>query len=356
MGGGALHRIEDVEARFNEGLDEPLDRPAGVLEAAPCGVAVDPVAHRFVVGQPEFAEGRDGTETGRLRTEVGAANEEGVDRIADARMNALQVGEGDFALTRKHRVYIVAARTGRHIPFGDVSDAARVLHVGPGNQRDVAKGRAAEAGDQRAAAPPRLRHIFRDLVEVARGERLELFQIVFRIQSLLVDGRLADNRVEEKAAFGHAPAGRHAAIPFRVNESVAGAVDVEFEAAANENLHAVEAPRLPVLIAESEHVAAPVDALHIDPHRLLQVLIDHAEHLVRLVNLHRPFLQAIEFAQPGHAGSVNASDGGAAEVDGDAIRGPVCQRFEHALAGRSEGGGGGHVAYLAVKGQAYRKV
>ena len=57
--------------------------------------------------------------------------------------------------------------------------------------------------------------------------------------------------------------------------------------------------------------------------RLLEVVLDQAEHLVGLVDFDRALLQAVVVAQRGHATDVDAGDGGAAEVDGHGVRLPM---------------------------------
>ena len=61
------------------------------------------------------------------------------------------------------------------------------------------------------------------------------------------------------------------------------------------------------------------DALHVEPHGLLEVVVDQPEHLVGLVDLDRPLLQPVVVAQRGHAADVDAGDRRAAEVDRDPV-------------------------------------
>ena len=126
---------------LDERLVESLDRAAGVLEDLPGGVLVDPVAEPLVVGQPEVSKGRHGAEGRGLGAEVGAAEEDGLDRVADRLVDPRQVRERDLALAVEKLVNVVAAAGQRHVPLGDVADALGVLQERGGHQGDVAQAR-----------------------------------------------------------------------------------------------------------------------------------------------------------------------------------------------------------------------
>ena len=95
-----------------------------------------------------------------------------------------------------------------------------------------------------------------------------------------------------------------------------------------------ETPRLPVLVGKAEHGLAREHALDVDPHGLLQIVVDQAQHLERLVHLDRPLRQPVVVAQSGHATDVDAGNGGAAEIDRNAVRLAVFQGREHSLSAR----------------------
>ena len=70
------------------------DGAAGVLEGLPGRVAVDPVVDAPVVGQVELAEGGDRAEGRLLGAEVRAADEDGLDLVADPGEDLLEVRRG----------------------------------------------------------------------------------------------------------------------------------------------------------------------------------------------------------------------------------------------------------------------
>ena len=105
-----------------------------------------------VVRLPERVEGLDRTEARRLRAEIGPAEKEDVDRVADARVDLFEVGDADLDLPLEDLVHDVRTARGQHVPFGDVAHALGVGEVGAGNEGDVA-----ERGVDRARRRPRIR-------------------------------------------------------------------------------------------------------------------------------------------------------------------------------------------------------
>ena len=69
-----------------------------MLEALPAAVPVDPVEQTAVVGEIQIAEGLGGAEGRRLRTEIGAAHENGVHLVAHRGVNAREVTDGNVAV------------------------------------------------------------------------------------------------------------------------------------------------------------------------------------------------------------------------------------------------------------------
>ena len=180
-----------------------------------------------VVGQPEVAEGGVGAEGGGLRAEVRAAEEDGVDAVADAGVDALEVLDADLALAREDGLDEVLAAAGGHVPFGDVADALGVLHEGAGDEGDVAEGGAAEGGEDAVSGGVGGVDLAREVLEVGVADGGELLEVVFDGGVVVVEGLLADDGVEEVAAGGHAAGGRDEAIAFGVDEDVAVGVDVD---------------------------------------------------------------------------------------------------------------------------------
>ena len=126
--------------------------------------------------------------------------------------------------------------------------------------------------------------------------------------------------------FGIRPLGSADRSPCGIDQRVAVRVDRHVELPGHEHFQPVEGPGLPVLVLEAEHRLPPEHALDVDAQRLLQVLVQQPQHLVRLVDLHRPLLQPVMVAQRGHATDVNARHRRAAEVDRHPVRLFVVQR------------------------------
>jgi hypothetical protein len=69
-----------------------------MLERLPGRVAVNPIVDAFVGGKIEPAERIDRAERRELRAEIGPANEDGLDAIAHAAMDFLEIGQSDLGL------------------------------------------------------------------------------------------------------------------------------------------------------------------------------------------------------------------------------------------------------------------
>ena len=92
------------------------------------------------------------------------------------------------------------------------------------------------------------------------------------------------------------------------------------EVLGDEDVEAVEAPLAPAVVFEAEHGFAGEDAGDVETHGGAEVVLDEAEHLVGLVDLDGTLFETVVIAEGGDAGDVDAGDGAAAEVDGNAIR------------------------------------
>ena len=109
----------------------------------------------------------------------------------------------------------------------------------------------------------------------------------------VVEWRLPDDRVEEVARRRHPAARRHGRVALRKDEGVAPLVDGGAEVLRHEHLEAVRGgPRPPAVVAEAEHRLPADDPVDVDAHRVLEVLVEQAEHLIRLVHLHGPTARA----------------------------------------------------------------
>src|SRR5208283_137593 len=105
----ALHRIQDVDAALDKGIDESFNGPTGVLEDFPFRIAMNPVIELLVIREVQLTKRGDGTERGSLRAQVCPAGEDGVHIVADGGMNPLQVADGDRALALEDLMNVTAA-------------------------------------------------------------------------------------------------------------------------------------------------------------------------------------------------------------------------------------------------------
>ena len=103
---------------------------------------------------------------------------------------------------------VFAAGCSRHVPFGDIADALWIFQEWRGNQGYVAKRGAAEIRDHGSPGGIRLSYGRGNRLQVGVSHRLELFQVVLRVEFLLPDRFLPDDCVEEIAVRRHAPARR----------------------------------------------------------------------------------------------------------------------------------------------------
>ncbi len=196
--------------------------------------------------------------------------------VADGLVEPAQVGQGDLGLAAEDLADVVEAGHGADVPLFDVADAFGVFQERSGHQRDVAEGRAAEIGDDclvgLAVQPIRLRG---EVLQVLVAHRAELFQVVLRIEAILVDRLLANNRIEIVPALGHPAAGRRRTVALGIHEDVAVGLGLGVKIAGDEHRSAVEQrPWLPIRIFISEHVFPPPDADRVDAEGFHQVWTD----------------------------------------------------------------------------------
>lgn len=170
--------------------------------------------------------------------------------------------------------------------------------------------------------------------EVHRREQAEFFEVVFRIQMILINRRLADERVKEVSAFGHVRRGRRGEIAFGIHEpaTVGGWRDIEV--ARHQAGRAIEErERFPAGSFVTENILARPDANDIHAERRAEFSVHLGKHLVRFVNARRrggrpdqPLLELVD------DGSVDAGNPSATEVHTNAIGLAMIQRGDEAFA------------------------
>ncbi len=347
--GRALHGVEDVDPRLDEGVEERGDRAAGVEEDLPRRVAVHPVVELLVERLPELVEELRRAERPLLAAEVGPAHHEHLDPVAHDLAVELEVRERDVGLDVEDPLDVVGVGEEVLVPEVRVAQALRVGEPGAGHVGDVADPALPEVADEGVVGlrvePARgLLEVPEVLVRVG----LELLGPVPGVEPLLVDRVLAHDRVEVVAALRQAPRRFRRPVALRVDEGVAVRVHVDLEVARDEPRGAVgERPGLPALVAEAEHVRRVPDADRVDAecpaHRLLQL----GEDLERLADRHRVVAEAEGLPDPVVGAGGDAGDRRAAEVDRRSVGLLAPQRLPDPLASvhgvltRRRGGGRG---------------
>src|SRR5579862_8985671 len=138
------------------------------------------------------------------------------------------------------------------------------------------------------------------MVKILLRDGLELFEIVFGIETGVVLGRvdrlLTNDGVKEVATLRHAAAGRNGSIALGIDQRVAARIGDGVEVARDENFEAVEAPVLPSLDGKAEHSAAREDADHVDAHGRTQIFFNRCEHLERLMYANGALFEAVVIA------------------------------------------------------------
>ena len=177
--------------------------------------------------------------------------------------------------------------------------------------------------------------------DVLRVEQAEFLKVVFRVQMVLVDGFLADERVEEISALGHVRRGRRAEIAFRIGQppTIFGGRDIEV--ARHQTRRPVkQRERLPVADFITENILARPDADDIHRQRRLKFRVHLGQHLIGFMHAGRggagadePLLELVD------DGGVDAGDPGAAEVDANPVGLAVIEGGDEAFAGGHDVGG-----------------
>lgn len=159
------------------------------------------------------------------------------------------------------------------------------------------------------------------LLKVLLSEQLEFLEVVLRVRLFIHHGWLTNDRVKEIAVLRHASATRRAQIVLRMEQNVAICVASDANHLGHQELQPVwHTPTLPVAVAETKRRFRTIHALHIDTHGLLQILIQHAQHLIRLANSHpQPLLQTEVIAQARDGTHGDTGDRSASKIDRYAV-------------------------------------
>lgn len=125
--------------------------------------------------------------------------------VAEQIDKRFDVPKSDFALLLEYRVHVVLTHRRRNIPFGDITDPLRMLQEGGRHQGDVAERRTGD-DQNRAAIATLFKPLFRlaEVSQVFLAQQSKIFQIVGRIKLFFDNRLLADDRIKEIPAVGHA--------------------------------------------------------------------------------------------------------------------------------------------------------
>ncbi len=235
-------------------------------------------------------------------------------------MDARQVGDGDFALALEDPVDVGAPGPRGHVPLRHVADAFGVFQGRRGHQSNVAERRAAEGCHYTAAARSRGAYGALDVIQVFLGNRSEFFQVVGRVELFFVDFRLPDDVVEEGAAQRHARARRRRLVALGIGQDIAVGLGSGLEIAGDQHLQTAEGPLFPIRGGSTELGLARKHAGDIEPHGRAQIVLHAAQHLARLMHLHRSRGQSVVTAERRDASDVDAGYVGAPKIQGNAVR------------------------------------
>src|SRR5208337_2051538 len=241
-------------------------------------------------------------------------------------MNALKILKSDAALSIKDLVNVIAAAGGRYVPLGDVANAFGMPEARPWNVGDIAKRGAAETGHHAEAFCGSAGGFAIEPIEIRLPDGAKFFQVVFGVEFFFVDGILANDVIEEKAARGHARAGRRGEVALRIDQGVAALRGGDGETFGNQHFKAVQPPTLPLVLGKAEARGAREDAHGVDAHGGNQIVLDEAEHLSRLADANGMLFETVVIAKLSYATDVNTAAVGGAEVDGHAVRLAMAER------------------------------
>ena len=328
--------IEDVEACLDEIRNQRLNCAAGVDECLPLRMSVNPTIDPAVEGLKQIAISVGRQERRILRAEVRAGHEDHGDPVSHGLPDEFQVSERDLALAFEDFLHVLSPCDRADVPLRHVPNALRVLQERRGHERDIAEPGAAEVCDDGVRGV--LMEVVRGLAQVFQvvvPDRLELLEVVLHLQVRIVNGRLAHDGVEVEPVFGHAAAWRSGLVALRVHEDVAVRLGIGVELAGHEHGRAVEChPRLPVLVLEAEQSLAHPQPDAVNAQRLLEIVGDLAQHLVRLDSLHRLVRSAETegLSQPAHDTDLCARRGRGAQINRRPVGFLMAQSGLHAFA------------------------
>ena len=268
-----------------------------MLEGLPARVLMDPAVDPLVVRRVQLAEGLGRAERAVLRAEIVAADVGDLDRITDPGVDLFEVAQRDVDLLGKHLVQVVLPGDRRHVPLLDVANPARLLQHRRRDQRDVADRRAAQVAGNAVRRILQLGSEARQTVQLGSGDVGKFLGVLVGVEVVFVKRLLPDDRVEEVARLRHLGRRRVVRIAVRIDEDLF-VVFGGNELLGNEHFLAPgRHPLLEVLVPEPEHRARRPQRLGVDAEHFAQVVVDHAEHLVRAEHDRRALLQPVVRAQ-----------------------------------------------------------
>ena len=286
-----------------------------MLEGLPTCVAVDPVIYLAIIWCPKIDEGLRRTKCAGLCAKVGSAEEDHVDSISQHLLEFLQILKCMVALPRKDVVNVVLPCGGGDVPLCDVPYTLGMFQERSWHQCDVPECHPAQGRNDGPVGSLQAVQLIPVMLQVLLRDQAEFFQVVLRVQVILVDLRLADDGVEEKSIGRHLTTCWHCHVAFRVDVNVPVWVLLRVEVFRNQDHLAPGCPKfLVVLVGKTEERVAWYHADSVDSHHLGQVLLHLPKHLVGFANFDRPIFQVVMFAQLLNAGGVNAGHRRAAEI------------------------------------------
>ena len=170
--------------------------------------------------------------------------------------------------------------------------------------------------------------------DVLRRKQAEFLKVVLRVQIVLVNRLLPDQRVKKVSAFGHVCRRRRGEVALGIHQPAAIRRGRDIEVARDQAGRAIEErERLPAGRFVTENVLARPDANDIHAERRPEFGVHLGQHLVGFVNARRrggwpdqPLLELVD------DGGVNAGDPSASEVHADPVGLAVVQSGGEAFA------------------------
>ena len=98
-----------------------------MFEGLPVCVLMHPIVYLLIVRRPKRLKGFARTECSALRSEVGPANIDHINRIAGRRRNFCEIVQRNPALGFKNCANVFGPGRDRHVPLADIADALGML-------------------------------------------------------------------------------------------------------------------------------------------------------------------------------------------------------------------------------------